>query len=127
MKKVYIYLMKGIKFILALFAISLIIGCANDSSDDFLSPIPDVVNYTNHIKPIITSNCISCHNSNANPVGPFPLETYNEVRDKTENGNLLQRIQLPAGNPLIMPPTGKMSQTNIDIILKWKNQGYLEN
>ncbi len=102
-------------------------SCTNDSSEDFLGVIPNVVNYTEHIKPIINNNCLTCHNSNPNPIGPFPLETYDEVQDKTENGNLLQRIQLPVGDPLIMPQTGKMSQTNIDIILKWKDQGYLEN
>ncbi len=119
--------MKGIKIISVLFIISLIHSCASDSSEDFTDPIPDMVNYTNHVKPIISSNCISCHNSNANPIAPFPLETYDEVRDKTENENLLARIQLPDGATLIMPPSGKMSQTKIDIILKWKNQGYKEN
>ena len=120
-------MMKGIKFISVLLIIPLLIGCATDSSEDFLKPIPDIVDYTNHVMPIISSNCVSCHNSNANPIGPFPLETYDEVRDKTENENLLARIQLPEGAPLIMPPAGKMSQTNIDIILKWKQQGYKEN
>lgn len=119
--------MKGVKFILVLLMILLTLSCANDSSEDFIEPIPDMVNYTNHVKPIMSANCISCHNSNANAIAPFPLETYDEVRDKTENGNLLTRIQLPEGAPLIMPPSGKMSQTNIDIILKWKNQGYKEN
>ena len=39
--------MKGIKIISILFIISLILSCASDSSEDFINPIPDMVNYTN--------------------------------------------------------------------------------
>jgi len=71
-------------------------------------------------------NCIVCHNSGPNPIAPFPLETYSQVRDKAENGPLLTRIQLPAGDPSIMPKTGKMPQQLIDIIVAWADQGFLE-
>jgi len=110
------------------FLIGLIVtSCANDSSGDFPNPIPQEVNYTDHIQEIMINNCLVCHNSDPNPIAPFPLETYDEVREETENGNLLFRIQLPPGDRLIMPQSGKMSQTNIDIIIKWADQGYLEN
>lgn len=105
----------------------IVISCTNDSSDDFPNPIPQEVNYSDHVKGIMTNNCLACHNSGPNPIGPFPLETYDQVREETENGNLLFRIQLPPGDRLVMPQSGKMSQTNIDIIIKWADQGYLEN
>ncbi len=105
----------------------IITSCANDSSEDFPNPIPKEVSYTEHIEEIMTNNCLACHNSDPNPIAPFPLETYDEVREQTENGNLLFRIQLPPGDRLVMPQSGKMPQTNIDILVKWADQGYMEN
>jgi len=103
-------------------------SCASDSQSDLI--IPETLNkvsYTNRVKAIIDSNCIVCHNSGANPIGPFPLETYTKVKDKAQNGQLLVRIQLPAGDPSVMPKTGKMPQQLIDVIVAWADGGFLEN
>lgn len=111
-----------------LIVLSSAISCTSVSEDDLLEPIilPNLVTYIDDVKPIISSNCITCHNSDVNAFGPFPLETYSEVKDKAENGPLLFRIQLPDGDPSIMPATGKMPQNLIDIIVAWANDGYLE-
>lgn len=105
-----------------------IMSCTSVSQEDLIEPIilPNLVTYNDDVKPIISSNCITCHNSGPNAFGPFPLETYDEVKDKAENGALLVRIQLPDGDPAIMPATGKMPQNLIDVIVAWAEDGYLE-
>jgi hypothetical protein len=49
---------------------------------------------------------------------------YTEVKDAIENGSVLCKIQNNCGD--VMPPSGKMSQGLIDMIISWKNQGYVE-
>ena len=115
------------KYLCAL-ATFFLISCASDSQSDLIESITiDKVTYLDNVKTIIDNNCIVCHNSGTNPIGPFPLETYSEVRDKAQNGALLTRIQLPAGNPSVMPKTGKMPQQLIDVIVAWAEGGFLEN
>jgi len=113
---------------LGVFIFLIILSCASDSQSDLVEAINiDKVTYIDNVKTIIDSNCIVCHNSGPNPIGPFPLETYSQVKDKAQNGQLLVRIQLPAGDPSVMPKTGKMPQQLIDVIVAWADQGYLEN
>lgn len=77
--------------------------------------------FTNDVKPIITANCISCHNTGMqSPI----LSTYTQVKNATSAGKLICTIQ--ANGCKMMPPSGKMSQANIDLILLWKSQGYLQ-
>ena len=76
--------------------------------------------YTTDIKPIITTNCASCHSGGQSPA----LSTYTQVKNATSSGKLLCTIQ--ANGCVTMPPSGKMSQANIDLILLWKTQGYLQ-
>lgn len=79
------------------------------------------VTYTNDIKAIMTTNCTSCHNSSMQSPS---LTTYTQVKNATSNGKLLCTIQ--ANGCKTMPPTGKMSKANIDLILLWKSQGYIQ-
>lgn len=80
------------------------------------------VSYETHIKPIMENYCTSCH-SGEYPEGGLWLETYEQVRLKTERGNLLQRIndeQYP------MPIDGLMPEKERKLIEEWANQGFLE-
>lgn len=104
------------------------ISCTSVSEEDLLEPIiiPDLTTYNIDVKPIISANCVTCHNSSPNAFGPFPLETYVEVKERAQNGALLTRIQLPDGDASIMPATGKMPQNKIDVILAWAEDGFPE-
>ncbi|WP_281233863.1 cytochrome c [Flavobacterium gelatinilyticum] len=84
------------------------------------------VTYTKNVKSIIDANCIGCHQSGRS-AGFRPLTTYAEVKAAVENANLLGRIQLQTGQQGIMPQGGRMSQTNIDLIVKWNTDGLKEN
>ena len=81
------------------------------------------VSYQTDISPIITSRCINCHSGNA-PQGGLLLQTYDQVRNATENGILIQRINDPA-DP--MPATGLMPASTRALFDQWVANGYLEN
>jgi hypothetical protein len=73
----------------------------------------------------MTNNCISCHGSSLAQAG-LKLTTYAEVKDAIQNKGLIDRISRSATDPLLMPTTGKMAQSNIDLIVKWQTDGLLE-
>lgn len=112
--------------ILFIFLTVLIVSCTNSSPDDLTEPLPELVNFDADVAPIIQSQCLNCHNSNF-ASGNLVLENYNDVRNSTENGSLIDRITRSVGDPLIMPQNGQLPQTSINIIIQWQNDGYLEN
>ena len=88
-----------------------------------LDPSGRKITYLEDIKTIIDNNCISCLGSVAPRVG-LTLLTYDQVKESAQNGNLINRMN-SSSNP--MPPNGKLSQGKLNIIDKWKNDGYIEN
>ncbi len=116
-----------LKTFLAITALSFY-NCTSVSSEDLLEPIEEIeyTTYTDNVKAIIDSNCIACHNSGANPAGPFPLETYEEVKNTFMNGNGFTRINLPSGSPGAMPPSGELTSNQLTTIDNWADDEYLE-
>jgi len=86
-------------------------------------PIDSIVTYENQIRSIISQNCITCH-SGSNPNGNLRLENYNQVRNASENGTLIQRIN-DAANP--MPTSGLMSASTRALFDEWVKGGFIEN
>jgi uncharacterized membrane protein len=84
------------------------------------------ISYTKDVKSIIDGNCVSCHSSGRSAAFR-PLTTYAEVKAAVESAGLLSRIQLQSGQQGLMPQGGRMSQTNIDLIVKWNTDGLKEN
>ncbi|WP_369013099.1 c-type cytochrome [Flavobacterium anhuiense] len=84
------------------------------------------VTYNKDVKSIIDANCISCHSSGRS-ASFRPLTTFAQVKAAVENAGLLGRIQLQNGQQGLMPQGGRMSQANIDIIVKWNTDGLKEN
>ena len=84
------------------------------------------ITYDANVKSIINSNCVSCH-AVGQVAGYTPLTTYEEVKDAIETTDLLDRIQRENSEAGIMPQTGRMPQSKIDVILQWSEDGFLEN
>jgi mono/diheme cytochrome c family protein len=84
------------------------------------------VTYDANVKSIIDANCVSCH-SDGNVAGFRPLTNYSEVKETVETTDLLDRIQKQNSEPGVMPQTGRMPQSKIDVILQWNEDGLLEN
>jgi len=107
-------------------------SCSNsDTYEDISTPPetvtppvtdPSIITYTKDVKSIIDANCIGCHKIGG--AASFrPLTTYTEVKAAVQTAQLLDRIQLQNGQQGLMPQTGRMSQANIDLILKWNTDG----
>ena len=93
-----------------------------------------VVGFNSDIRPILAGNCAAsgCHGSSALGINEFPLVTYEEV---INNGGI--NVQKPERSKLYkaitrndeqqMPPNGKMTDAQIEIIYNWINQGAENN
>ena len=113
--------MKNLKIVL--FAISglFLVSCESATVQDISAVITDPT-YTTHIAPVMSAKCTSCHAGG----NEFPnLETYAQVKNATQNGDLLCRLDASCGN--IMPQEGALPQATITMIRLCKTQGYLEN
>lgn len=89
-------------------------------------PSTSTTTYSADVKSIIDGNCVSCHSSGG--AASFrPFTTYAEVKAAVENSGLLNRIQLQSGEQGLMPQGGRMSQTKIDLVVKWNTNGLKEN
>lgn len=77
------------------------------------------------VLPIIQDNCISCHSYGGNSETSLYLTSHNDIVNAIEDYNLLERINLQDG--AVMPPTGKMSLSNLEIIDRWVNSGKQNN
>lgn len=84
------------------------------------TPMTDLVRYESNVKPVIENSCISCHSSSSFR----PLSNYNEVKDNIDI--IINRIQRPNGDPLRMPQGGSLSSNQINVFIKWKNDGLIE-
>lgn len=123
--------MKKLKAVCSVLVLTLtVISCSGGGDDPVTPPVTPptggggttVTNptYTANIKTIIDNNCISCHGPGGEN-SAVPLLTYAQVSAKASE--IKVRIEKPAGDPLVMPKGGKLSQTNIDLINKWIANG----
>ncbi|WP_408029111.1 hypothetical protein [Tenacibaculum xiamenense] len=85
-------------------------------------PIDRTVTYQRDIQPIIFNNCLTCHSS-INPANGLILESYVQVKNSAQNGNLITRIN-DGANP--MPQNGLLTAANRALFDKWKVDGYIE-
>lgn len=123
------------KTIAILILITAISSCSDsDTFEDIednggtVAPPPSVTDatYSDNVKTIIDGNCVSCHSSGG--AASFrPLTTFAEVKAAVEDRGLLDRIQKQTGQSGIMPQGGRMSQSNIDLVVKWSTDGLKEN
>lgn len=112
------------KYILLFIGLTLFISCTEAVIEDLPpDPIPTQIKYNDDVKAIIDANCVSCHGA-ISPNAGLSLTTYQQVRDATENGNLINRINNVSAP---MPPSNLMPSTNRAIIDQWVLDGYIEN
>lgn len=114
--------------LLGLGMVAALCSCESNTYEDIEADVilDGEVTYDTHIKSIIDNNCIMCHAPGG--VSSFrPLTNYMEVKDAVENTDLLDRIQRQNGETGIMPQTGRMPMSNIDLILEWADNGLPEN
>jgi len=103
-----------------------------------ISNIYSQVDYSTQIQPIFDNNCISCHINGGTYFGGLDLSSYSEVMEGGSSGNtivpfnhssseLFNRITLDESDNEFMPQYGTpLSQTEIDLIAQWIDEGALQ-
>lgn len=97
-------------------------------------PEVQTVDFARHIKPLLQSRCISCHNSGA-LLGDLNMENralaFKErakgpiiTPGKPEASQLYIVLTLPEPEKKAMPPTGhRIPQADVDLMKRWIEQG----
>ena len=97
--------------------------------------LPLTVSFSKNIVPILKQNCISCHGASGSRAMTLPVlegvNTYNNLMDvvdtiEPETSDLYLMVTYKVKNR--MPPDpDKLSDYDIDLILKWIKQGARDN
>jgi hypothetical protein len=115
--------MKELKIIIVLCLSAFIFSCESKTYKDIETPV-DInakPTYQKDFKAILTKDCTRCHSEAGNQSQPY-LDSYDLAKTATKDGNLLCRMEESCGR--LMPPSGKLPQSTIDLIKLWAAQGY---
>ena len=104
-------------------------GCYFDEGEEFIAP--NEVSFATDIQPIFSNNCTSCHPvliaspdlTEGNSYDAITNGVY-IVPNDPEASLLYQRL---LGNPRIMPPSGSLPISQIQLIENWIDQGAPDN
>ena len=115
--------MKKIVFsITAITLFSILISCKKDTSSTSTSTTctsTTTISYAKDIAPIMATNCTNCHGSGQKSAG-ISLHTYSSVSQFANSS--LSAIQNGS-----MPPSGKLSSSDIQKFSCWISQGKTNN
>ncbi len=120
-----------ILFILSLVCLSFSISsCYYDKKvQEEIINLPETISYANDIQPLWNTNCISCHPEDSEP-DLRAANSYDAIMGrwiKAGNASESSLYKSLIGEAVIMPPSGKMSQYDINLVEKWINDGALNN
>jgi uncharacterized membrane protein len=131
--------MKKIVLLMAIGSFVGITSCSKDKDETTTVPVtvvdPVVVIDPNApatfatVKKIMDAKCTGCHSLSTTAIAGPPLTDYSNVKRAVEkkDRNLIDLISLEKGAKLFMPQNGeKLPQSNIDLIKRWKAEGYKE-
>ncbi len=116
-------------------------GLSNGVSETaFTEQMPDVVDFNQHIRPILSDRCFACHGPDANKrESGYRLDiqedAYKALKDKpdvfgivpghSDQSAVVDRINSTDPNLVMPPPTSNLSLTarEKELIIKWIDQG----
>ncbi|MEP1448978.1 MAG: DUF1553 domain-containing protein [Paraglaciecola sp.] len=118
----------------------LVAGCNDDASDvAFKEPLPDVVDFNYHVKPILSDTCYLCHGPDvANAKAGLSLSNFDSatshktddglaalVAGSAKNSAAYRRIMSNDENMVMPPPESNLSLSPREkaLIKKWIDQG----
>lgn len=127
---------KYLLFVLTIILVIAMYSCSSSDSDDLENvdppkgtenPIPSKkTTYNGDIKAIFASRCLQCHNNPPTEGAPMALSTYAEIITAVHNGrDVIGRVNTTSTRS-VMPPTGRLPQETVTIILDWEADGFLE-
>jgi cytochrome c5 len=121
------------KMVLVFFAVAFFFGCYYDKRSELfpgynLSQPCDTastMSYSQHIAPILSSFCFSCHSGHT-PTAGVDLTDYNNVFTYASNGQLVGTVKHLSGFNQ-MPPTGPIDPCKQRQIELWVQAGAPNN
>ncbi len=110
------------KKIIAFIAFFLLYSCTSNTYQE-IELETNSPTYENNIKPILVSNCVSCHNPTG--ISSFLLLTnLDQVKTAIQSNDLIYRIETATGSES-MPLNGpKLSASRIELIKLWAVNGF---
>lgn len=127
--------MKSLKFIMFAGIMCLLGSCYYDDPPEPVPIDPELVFFQSSIVPIFEKSCNStgCHNTGENFPDLTQENAYNQLvgggyvnTTLPKSSSLYLRITGNSAGPL-MPPQGRMSPTDIELIVAWINKGALND
>lgn len=112
-----------------------LISCVNNTQDDLAPIVPEVaqeeeaelVTFT-EVKFVFDNICTACHSNPPQNGAPMSLANYINVKDAVLNRGLLDRVSQEEGTSGAMPLGGpRLPQETIDLLIRWNEDGLLEN
>ncbi len=124
-----------------LFAVSLfLVQCKKDKGPVEDDNNNESVSFSNDVQPIFTQNCVSCHPSSGNldlrqgqaydNLVNVPASGYNGTRvvpNEPENSILYKKIDGSGAYGSNMPLGGSLSQSQVNTIKQWIEEGAPNN
>ena len=112
----------------AVFGCVLLSSCYYDIEEDLYPEgceTPQVVSFEANVQPIVDLNCAvsGCHVDGGE--APGVLSSYQGVKDFVNSGDFEFRVFNSPDDP--MPPSGELGECDQELILRWINQGALDN
>ena len=108
------------KLIFLLFVSFTFSACTFDKVEPLTLGCDRTISYTADILPIVTANCVVCHNAST-PNRNYL--TYEGLKQKADNGTLFNRIVVLKD----MPAAGSISDKERNMIKCWIDQGAPNN
>ena len=87
-----------------------------NSNNEQGETMASLVTFSTDIQPIINANCITCHQDPPRNGAPFPLLDFDQVSTRAA----LVLGQVNAG---LMPPSGRLPNSEIALIRQWVDDG----
>ncbi|QIL76314.1 MULTISPECIES: c-type cytochrome [Hymenobacter] len=106
-------------------------SCAYDSVEKLATDPqpctpPDLVTYTQHISPLLTKNCRTCHNA-AILTGGVNLEDFAEIKRRADTGQLVGVVSHAPGYAQMPKDGAKLSDCDIALLKAWVTAGAPNN
>ncbi len=141
MKGFFVFHVNVCRYVIGMMITSVVMACGLDRSDrDFSIKLPDVIDFNQHVRPILSDRCYSCHGPDANTreadlrldtkEGLFAsvLETskYHPVKAGSLRQSALNGRIMSEDPQLQMPPPGSnlsLDEREKAILQKWIEEG----
>ncbi|AFK05677.1 hypothetical protein Emtol_0162 (plasmid) [Emticicia oligotrophica DSM 17448] len=116
------------KKVLILLQIYLMIACQTKTIEKAPCSFDNnkTVSFNQELMPLIKAKCLQCHDSK-NHYDGIILETYNQVKENAQSGELYDSVVSINGAAPRMPKGGQLTDCEVNIIKFWIQQGSLNN